>query len=123
MTTSRTNIIFNICKDEADAQFFSAGQTIFERDQIGEQMYVVLEGEVDILFQDRVINTHQVGEIFGEMALIDTKIRSATAIAKTDCKLVPVSERRFIYLIQEHPYFALSVMQILAERLRRRTES
>lgn len=123
MTTSPTEIIFNICKDEADAQFFSAGQTIFERGQLGEQMYVVLEGEVEILFQERVINTHQAGEVFGEMALIDTKIRSATAIAKTDCKLVRVSEKRFVYLTQQHPYFALSVMRILAERLRRRTES
>ena len=70
-----------------------------------------------------MINTHGAGEIFGELALIDTQIRSASAIAKTDCQLIPVNERRFIFLTQQHPFFALHVMRILAQRLRKWTES
>lgn len=86
-------------------------------------MYAVVEGEVEIVFADKVINTHGPGEIFGEMALIDTKRRSAAAVAKSDCKLVPIDEKRFLFLVQQHPYFPLQLMRVLAERLRLRTES
>jgi CRP-like cAMP-binding protein len=53
------------------------------------------------------------------MALIDHAARSATAIAKTDCEVVPVDERRFLFLVQEHPLFAQHVMRVMANRLRR----
>jgi CRP-like cAMP-binding protein len=52
------------------------------------------------------------------MALIDNSPRSATAIAKTDCKVVPLDQRRFQFLVQETPFFALQVMTIMATRLR-----
>jgi CRP-like cAMP-binding protein len=82
-------------------------------------MYAVSEGEVDILVHGKVVETVGPGGILGEMALIDTKPRSATAIAQTDCKLVPISEKRFTFLIQQTPHFALQVMRVMAERLRR----
>ena len=116
-------ITFNLFKNETNAESFAAGQTIFEDGELGEVMYAVLEGEVDIVFADKVINTHRPGEIFGEMALIDTKRRSASAVAKSDCKLVPIDEKRFLFLVQQHPYFPLQLMRVLAERLRLRTES
>jgi CRP-like cAMP-binding protein len=56
---------------------------------------------------------------FGEMALIDGGTRSATAIAKTDCKLVPITEKQFLFMVQETPFFALRVMRTLTARLRR----
>jgi hypothetical protein len=56
--------------------------------------------------------------IFGEMALIDNAPRSATAIAASDAKLVPVSEKQFLFLISNTPYFALNVMRVMARRLR-----
>jgi CRP-like cAMP-binding protein len=59
------------------------------------------------------------GGIIGEMGLIDRGPRSATAIAKTDCKLVPLNEQRFTFMVQETPNFALQVMRIMADRLRR----
>ncbi len=62
------------------------------------------------------------GAIFGEMVLVDNSPRSATAIARTDCRVVPISEKRFQFLIQETPYFAIQVMQIMATRLRRMNE-
>ncbi|HEU5100134.1 MAG TPA: Crp/Fnr family transcriptional regulator [Roseiflexaceae bacterium] len=60
------------------------------------------------------------GGIVGEMALIDDRPRSATAVAATDCRLVPIDERRFTFLVQQTPMFALAVMRVMAERLRRR---
>ena len=58
------------------------------------------------------------GEIFGEMALIDNEPRSASAIAITDVELVPVTEKQFLFLVSQTPYFALKVMRVLAQRLR-----
>ena len=58
----------------------------------------------------------------GEMALLEPQyIRTATAQAKTDCKLVPVDQKQFTFLVHETPNFALHVMRMLAERLRKRT--
>jgi CRP-like cAMP-binding protein len=82
-------------------------------------MYVVTEGEVNILLGDQILDVLGPGGIFGEMALIDSSPRSASAIAKTDCKLVPVSRQRFTFLVQQTPYFSLEVMHVMAERLRR----
>ena len=47
--------------------------------------------------------------------------RSATAVAKTDCKLAPINQNRFKFLVQQTPHFALHLMQGMAERLRRST--
>ena len=52
------------------------------------------------------------------MALIDTKPRSATATAVSACKLAPIDERRFLFLVQQTPFFALHVMRVMASRLR-----
>ncbi|MGE0825737.1 MAG: cyclic nucleotide-binding domain-containing protein [Candidatus Binatia bacterium] len=101
-----------------DFELFAQGQTIFQEGDPGEVMYVVIEGEVDILVGDQVLASLGPGGILGEMALIDKQARSATAVAKTDCKLTPVDERRFRFLIQQTPNFALSVMRVMAGRLR-----
>ena len=63
--------------------------------------------------------THSKGKtIFGEMALVDGAPRSATAVAMTDVTLVPVSEKQFLFLVSQTPFFALKVMRVLARRLR-----
>jgi CRP/FNR family cyclic AMP-dependent transcriptional regulator len=121
MSSTTTN--FDIFKSDPDYESFSVGQIVFKEGEIGEVMYFILEGEIDISIQDKSISLLGAGEIFGEMALINTKIRSATATAKVGCKLIPINERRFIFLIQQHPFFALNIMRILADRLRRRIES
>ncbi len=108
----------SLFRNATDYESFPAGQIIFQEGQPGEVMYAVSEGEVDILVHDKVIDTVGPGGIVGEMALIDTKPRSATAIAKTDCKLVPISEKRFTFLVQQTPNFALQVMRVMADRLR-----
>jgi CRP/FNR family cyclic AMP-dependent transcriptional regulator len=54
----------------------------------------------------------------GEMALIDSKARSATAVAISDCRLAPVNEKRFLFMVQETPFFALHVMRSLTDKIR-----
>jgi CRP-like cAMP-binding protein len=101
-----------------EIQSYSQGQHIFEEGDSGKVMFLVKEGEVEILKKGRVIDTVGPGGIFGEMALIDISPRSATAAAKTNCQLVPVDEFRFLFLVQHAPYFSLQVMRVMAERIR-----
>jgi len=102
-----------------DHVIFAAGHVIFREGEPGDVMYVVLEGEVEIVVQGQVIDTTGPGGIVGEMALIDAGPRSATVRTKTVCTLVPVSQRRFTFLVQQTPFFALQVMRVMSERLRR----
>lgn len=82
-------------------------------------MYVVFDGEVEIRAGNNELEIGGPGTIFGEMALIDDAPRSATVIARTDCRLVEIDRRRFEFMVQETPFFALAVMKIMADRLRR----
>jgi CRP/FNR family transcriptional regulator, cyclic AMP receptor protein len=109
----------NLFRHATNFETFSAGQIIIKEGQPGDVMYVVQEGEVDILLGDKVIDSTGPGGIIGEMALISDKPRSATVIAKTDCRLVPVDEKQFVYLVHQSPYFAIQVMRVIADRLRR----
>jgi CRP/FNR family transcriptional regulator, cyclic AMP receptor protein len=102
---------------------FAAGQVIFEKDAPGTEMYVVRSGEVQIEIDGKPVGSLGPGDIFGEMALIDGSPRSATARAKTACEIVPLTEKSFLFLVDEMPFFALSVMRTLAERLRRMDSS
>jgi CRP-like cAMP-binding protein len=111
--------IFNIFKFAKDFRTVQAGETLFKEGEPGDWMYVVLEGQIDVMFDDTFVETITEGGIVGEMALIDSKPRSATAIAKTECKLAPIDQKRFTFMVQTTPYFALEVMQVMADRLRR----
>lgn len=109
----------DLFRNSSDFQSFSAGQIIFHEGDPGDAMYVVKDGEANVVIHDKVIDTVGPGDILGEMAIIDSRPRSATAVAKTDCKLVAVDQKRFTFLVQGTPYFAIQVMQIMADRLRR----
>ncbi len=74
---------------------------------------------MDVRLGDYVVETAREGVLVGEMALIDESPRCANAVAKTACRLAPVDERRFHFLVQQHPHFATHVMKELAARLRR----
>ena len=114
---------FSLFMKEPNPQIFPAGDTIFEAGDTGELMYVIQSGSVDVLIGDQVVETADAGNIVGEMTLIDNHVRSATAIAKTECKLIPIDLKRFSFLVQQNPYFAIEVMQVLADRLRRMNQA
>ena len=106
----------------SDAKPVAAGTTIFNAGDERDYMYAVLDGQVDIVVNGRVVETVESGGIFGEMALISKDRRTATAVARTDATVVEVDERRLLFLIQQTPNFALHVMRVLSERLRRMDE-
>jgi CRP/FNR family transcriptional regulator, cyclic AMP receptor protein len=98
---------------------FAPGELIFKEGDQGDKMYLVRSGEVEIEVNGEVIETLAQGGIFGEMALIDGSPRAATARAKSSCEVAAVTEKSFLFLVDEMPYFAIYVMRTLADRLRR----
>lgn len=112
-------ISMEIFKDAKKTKEFQPGDIIFEEGAAGDFMYVVMEGEVDILHHDKVINKIQVGNVFGEMALIDDSPRSATARASLPTKTALVNRFDFTFYVEHSPFFALDMLEIMANRLRR----
>ncbi|MFZ0961537.1 MAG: cyclic nucleotide-binding domain-containing protein [Terriglobia bacterium] len=114
---SKTNLFLNLFRDK-EAVSFAAGKEVIKTGDPGETMYIVVEGETEILDGPAILEVAGPGSIVGELALIDDEPRSASVVAKTDCRLVPVDRRRFQYMVQETPSFGLAVMKVLADRLR-----
>ena len=91
---------------------------IFREGDTGDCLYVIQDGAVDITLGNRVLKLMQPGDIFGEMSLIDGETRSATAVARAETTVIPITEEQFLFLVGKLPYFALKVMRVLASRLR-----
>jgi CRP/FNR family transcriptional regulator, cyclic AMP receptor protein len=107
----------NLFKHAEEIENYLAGAVIFNVSDPAQHFYVVLEGEVEVRLGDRLLNKVTGGGLLGEMALVGDHKRSGTAIAKTNCKLAAVDEKRFLFLVRETPFFALHVMNVMAERL------
>jgi CRP/FNR family transcriptional regulator, cyclic AMP receptor protein len=109
-----------IFQKQPDAKLFAPGEVIFEIGQPGDVMYGILEGEVELWVSGKVVETLQAGDVFGEGALVhEDGTRASTAIAKTNCKLAYLDQKRFIFVVQETPQFALKVLRSYSNRLRR----
>ncbi|MDX2163310.1 MAG: cyclic nucleotide-binding domain-containing protein [bacterium] len=117
-----TDTKIHIFDRSTDFVLHKAGEVIFNKGDDAQFMYVVIEGEVEIELLENLTEIVDQGGFFGEMALITDEPRSATVRAKTDVKLVPVDERRFLFMLQETPGFSITVMRVLVERLRRRNQ-
>ena len=109
----------DLFKNEKEFVTIPAGQVIFQQGGVADHMYAILEGEVEISIDGKLLDTTGAGGIVGEMALIESSPRRATAIAKTDCKLVAIDEKRFNFLVEQTPNFALNVMKIMIARIRK----
>jgi CRP-like cAMP-binding protein len=94
------------------------GATVFRAGDAADHLYVVQEGTIEIRLGDQVLDVIGPGGVFGEMAMIDGSTRSADATATEDSVVVPVDQKRFDFLIQQTPFFARTLMNILVERLR-----
>lgn len=109
---------------ETDLLQIPAGQPLFKAgDDLNSTMYVLMSGIAEVLVNGKVVESAVPGAILGEMAMIDQGVRSATVLAKTDCKFVVIGRKRFDFLIQQTPNFALAVMRVIANRLRRTDSS
>jgi CRP/FNR family transcriptional regulator, cyclic AMP receptor protein len=103
------------------------GEVIFHKASPGTGMMAVLRGQVRISApsadgREIVLNMINAGEVFGEIALLDGKDRTADAVAQTDCELLVIERRSFIPFLASNPEVALRLLAVLCDRLRRTTE-
>jgi len=108
---------------DQNAALYPAGHVVFREGEAGDNMYALLDGSVDLVIHGKTVETVKPGGVFGEMALVEDKPRIANAIVRSAAKLVAVDRKRFMFLVQQNPYFALQLMGVMAERLRRMDET
>ena len=102
---------------------YNKSDIIFEEGSFGSEMFIIRTGKIRIYTikdgREIVLRTCGKGEIFGEMALVDDKPRAASAISEeNNTQLIAVDHRKFLYLVNQQPPFALTIMHILCERIR-----
>ena len=117
-----TMSVLDILRGEPDSRAYAKGETVFSRGDAADCLFVVIEGAADVLIDGVVVERVGSGGVFGEMALIDGQPRSATVVAATDLSLAAIGEKRFLRLVSQLPTFALQMMRVMTERLRRRGE-
>lgn len=101
------------------ARPFRKGDTIFLKGDLGNCMYVLLKGQIEIRLDDRVVDVVHEGGMFGEMGLVENAPRAATAVAASDGALLSINEEEFVELVQDQPFFAIKVVRAVADRVRR----
>lgn len=111
-------VFFELFSNAPDIIKVNAGAALFREGEDGTTLYVLTIGTAEVMIGNRVVETLQPGNIIGEMALVAPAPRAASVIAVTDCEFVEVDDKRFNYLVQQTPFFALKVMRVLSERLR-----
>ncbi len=98
---------------------FHENQTIFHEGMLGTNVFIVLSGEVGIHSKNQMIAKCEVGDAFGEMAVLNHKPRSASATAITAAKVFTLDERTINKILEKHVAvrLLLNVVHIVSERL------
>ena len=99
------------------------GTTLFRTGDAADFMYVLMEGQANIMVGRTIVEIAGPGSLLGEMALVDRQPRSATVVTRTRCRVVPIDPDHFDLLIHEAPAFGRHVMRVMVERLRRMNEN
>jgi len=105
-------------RHDADVTRLAPGEFLFRKDDAAQHMFVVRSGELQVGDGNVVYETVTAGGIVGEMALVDGAPRSASVKALTPSEVVPVDEKRFLFMVQQTPFFAVRLMRVITQRLR-----
>ena len=104
-------------------QKFVRNRVIFSKGDPGDGLYVIAEGRVGIKTiskhgKEIFLNIMEIGEVFGEIALLDGKERTAGAVAMEPSELLFISRGRFIPFVEQRPELSTRLLEVLCERLR-----
>lgn len=102
---------------------YSDGQVVFEQGDSGDEMFIIEDGQVEILFEDDDGDSVSLalldrGDFFGEMAVLDGAPRTATARAKGECRVLPLRGEQFTEMLKRNPSITLRIMKKLSGRVR-----
>lgn len=98
----------------------SVGETIFEKGDSGDSLYIIASGQVRVHDGDRTINDLVTGNVFGEMAVLDPEPRSASVKAIEDTHLLRLDQQALYELIDDRPEVARGLLKVLSQHLRNR---
>ena len=98
---------------------YKKGATIFLKGDVGNCMYVLISGQVEIRLDDLILDVINPGGMFGEMGIIDHAPRAAVAVATSACSVLVIDEEHFLELVHEQPFFALKVLRTAMGRVRK----
>jgi CRP-like cAMP-binding protein len=117
------NFPLSLFKSVENYKSVARGEVIFDEGAPGDVMYLVKSGSVKLIKGETLLETVEANGLFGEMALVDSSPRFARAVAASDCELIPVDPKWFLFMVEQTPYFARHVMKVMADRLRRTTSA
>jgi len=116
------HVLEHFC-DAPGIQTVPAGRMIFKAGDSPDFVYILMEGQANILVGSTIVEVAVRGTLLGEIALIDNKPRSATVVARTECKVLPIDAARFDLLLREMPEFGRFIMNAMADRMRRMNDN
>lgn len=115
-------VFFELFSNNPEIVVVDPGKPLFMEGEDGHQMFVLTVGTAEVIVKNRVVETIVAGNVVGELGIVSPGPRSASVVAKTRCEFVAIDEKRFQYLVQQTPFFAMQVMRVMAERLRAANE-
>lgn len=107
--------LFLNAKDRRD---LASGEVFFNAGDLGDEMFGVVSGLIELRSDEKVLARVGPGGTFGEMAIIDSAPRALTAVAVEPSEVAVITRSMFLFLVTETPMFAIQVMQSLASRIR-----
>ncbi len=110
--------VAGIFSGAAETKDFQPGEVVFTQGESGEEMFGIVEGSVELSVDGITVAVLGPDEVFGEMAIIDSAARMATATATSPTRLKSINRPDFMFMVAETPMFAIQVMSTLADRLR-----
>tara|TARA_Y100000310_G_scaffold264833_1_gene275621 strand:- start:9970 stop:10344 length:375 start_codon:yes stop_codon:yes gene_type:complete len=109
--------------DRSLGKVYGDGETIVQQGEIGDCMYVIQQGEVEVVQQegDRQIQLRvlQQGDVFGEMAIFEREVRSASVRAVGSAQVLTIEKRTFLRRVKEDPTLAFNILQVMSQRIRK----
>lgn len=98
------------------------GEAIVQQGELGNSMYVVQAGRVQVVQSTRIGEQHlaflETGDFFGEMAVFEKETRSATVRAVGEARVLKVDKKTLIRRIKEDPLLAVNLLQTMSHRIR-----
>ena len=98
--------------------FKKKGDIILREGEETDDAYIILEGQVEVTKKAKHLATLGENSIFGEVALVDKRPRTATCTAYTNCKLGMVTRDNYKDLIKHRPQAVIPIMKIISDRMR-----
>lgn len=104
-------------ESHAKYQTLIAEDIIFREGDLGKELFIIIDGEIDIVYQGRILVTLKTGSYFGEMALLGDGMRSADAVVRTKCKLLCIYQHDFIQYAMKNPTIFLDLCRAMSKTI------